>query len=250
MKRKKTLTAVLATVLALGVAPSGALAATSTGTEPGDALTIESVRAAPDPVVLYATKTSTVTVDVAVELRDHDLEMITASIRPVGAPAEYLETDNLTPVAGEPDTYRAVFTIGKAVQTGTWRVDVSAEDKGGNIQFLEYADTFSVKRNTNIREWKASPEPVHRGSAITLGGRLVRMDPEAGYVDYSGKRVGIYFRAAGTETRVFLEYTTTDSSGRFRTSEPAAKDGVWYAVFEGTAHHDAHSSGGDYVDVL
>ncbi len=240
----------MAPFLALGIAPSGALAASSTGTEPGDPLTIESVRATPDPVVLYATKTSTVTVDVAVELRDYDLEMITASIRPVGAAAEYLETDNLTPVAGQPDTYRAVFTIGRAVPTGTWRVDASAEDKGGNIHFLEYADTFSVKRNTNIREWNASPEPVRRGSPITFTGRLVRMDPDDGYVGYSGKRVGIYFRAAGTQTRGFVEYTMTDSSGRFRTSEPAAKDGVWYAVFAGTTHHDAHSSGGDYVEVL
>jgi hypothetical protein len=110
-------------------------------------------------------------------------------------------------------------------------------------------DDFSVKRNTDIRDFNVA-EPVTRGATIRMFGRLLRLDPAAGYVGYGGKTVRVLFRPAGTSTWVSRGTVTTSSQGYFTNSRTfrAWRDGAWKVQFDGTVNYLPETSRADYVD--
>ena len=205
-----------------------------------------------DPVVLYASTTADnpVKVDYRVDISaaagvgELGGILFDPDNRVVGA-REPLQLISGTPQQG---TWGNTVSFTKNAKPGRYRLVVEGEDTDGN-SIIVNGGGFSVKRNTRMPAWNASPEPVGKGARITTAGRLIRLDPERGYVGYRNKTVQISFRAAGSSQRTLVGTATTDARGQFRTSFRAARDGVWYATFPGTAYHDRQGSGGDFVDV-
>ncbi|MDF3300469.1 hypothetical protein [Streptomyces tropicalis] len=96
----------------------------------------------------------------------------------------------------------------------------------------------------------AAPEPVKKGSTITVTGKLSRANWEDhAYHGYTGQSVKLQFRKAGTSTYTTLKTVTTDSTGNLRTTTTAGVDGYYRFSFAGTSTTPAVSAAGDYVDV-
>jgi hypothetical protein len=119
--------------------------------------------------------------------------------------------------------------------------------------------TMSVRRRTRVKAFDAAPEPVHRGSKVTITGRLQRakscLVPLAqcavgkfGYwSDYQAKHVRVYFDPAGARGPVYRKSLTTKANGSFRGRFTVHASGRWYARFAGNAKHAARKSRRDGV---
>jgi len=77
----------------------------------------------------------------------------------------------------------------------------------------------------------AGPEPVAKGSALTLTGRVWRT------ARGNAARVDFYFHAIGTPANsyTYQGFATTTDAGNFSRSYPAVTTGTWKAVYAGSA---------------
>lgn len=82
---------------------------------------------------------------------------------------------------------------------------------------------------------------------MTVAGKLKRLDPYYGYVNYKNKTVAFYFKPVGGSYG-YIGSTTTNSYGNFAKSFTATRDGTWRAQFAGTSNFN-RVLGSDYVDV-
>jgi hypothetical protein len=122
--------------------------------------------------------------------------------------------------------------------------------------------TVAVRRMTRVRAFDAAPEPLRRGSKVTITGRLQRtkscLDPGAncgagewGYwSNYSAKQVRVYFDPAGARGPVYRKSLTTSGNGQFRGRFTVHASGRWYARFAGNAKHAARKSHKDGVATM
>ena len=227
---------------------------------------IVSVDARPEPVGLWKSSSSQVSVDVVIT---DDVAISEVKVEIVKAPR--LGDDDVPPdrasatatlVSGTAQygTWRATMFLTKFDIPGVWSTRVSVRDSAENGAFAAHAydegysvppvDDFSVLRNTMIRGFNVA-EPATRGSYLRMNGRLVRLDPATGYVAYGGRTMGVYFRPAGTKTWQRKGSVTTTSTGYFTNTRTfrAWQDGAWRVVFAGTATYLAETSHADYVDV-
>ena len=112
--------------------------------------------------------------------------------------------------------------------------------------------SFTLKRRTTWQtsSFNATPEPAHRGSTISLRGRLLIVNWDAGrYVGYGGRSVVVEFRTpSGAYSRV--RTATTDVNGWVRTTVPATSTGVWRVRYGGNALAGAATAVGDTVAVV
>jgi hypothetical protein len=227
---------------------------------------IVSVDARPEPVGLWKTSSSQVTVDVVitddVAVSDVKVEIVKAprlgddDVPPDRASA----TATLVNGTAQNGTWRATMFLTKNDIPGVWSTRVTVHDSAGNGAFAAHAydegysvppvDDFSVLRNTMIRGFNVA-KPATRGSYIRMYGRLVRLDPAAGYVGYGGATMGVWFRPAGRPTWQKKGSVTTSATGYFTNSHTfrAWQDGAWRVVFAGTTTYLAETSQADYVDV-
>src|SRR5690242_7023189 len=88
---------------------------------------------------------------------------------------------------------------------------------------------FTLKRQTTWQTgtFDATPEPVRKGRPISLKGRLLVVDWDAGrYVGFVKQLVSVEFR---TPTGAYAQVATaaTDAAGWVRTTVPASRTGVW-----------------------
>src|SRR5687767_13660863 len=191
---------------------------------------IVSVDARPEPVGLWKTSSSQVSVDVVIT---DDVAVTEVKVEIVKAPR--LGDDDVPPdrasataslVSGtaQNGTWRATMFLTKFDIPGVWSTRVSVRDTAENGAFAAHAydegysvppvDDFSVLRNTMIRDFNVA-EPATRGSYIGMSGRLVRLNPSSGYVGYGGATMGVYFRPAGTKAWQKKGSVTTTSAGYF-----------------------------------
>ena len=114
------------------------------------------------------------------------------------------------------------------------------------------AKSFTLKRRTTWQtaSVNATPEPAHRGSTISLRGRLLIVNWDARrYVGYGGCSVVVEFRTpSGAYSRV--RTATTDVNGWVRTTVPATRTGVWRVRYGGNAVAGAATAVGDTVTVV
>lgn len=148
-----------------------------------------------------------------------------------------------TPARGTWTTHLEFF---RADRTGRSGLHIRVTDREGHI--ASTVRPFHVRRNTLITR-NATPEPVRKGSAITVRGTLRRLTPTGRYAAFRASPVDILFRAAGTSAPVTMRTSTTSRFGSFATRFPATRDGTWYVRFRGTANYAAGTSVGDFVDV-
>ena len=114
-----------------------------------------------------------------------------------------------------------------------------------------FADGFSLKRRTTwqSKTFNASPEPVQRGSTISVKGRLLVADwSNDRYRGYGSRTVSVQFRTpAGTYATVKTAKTAAD--GWLRTTVPARTTGVWRVVYGGNTVAGSAVVAGDAVQV-
>lgn len=241
----------------LGIAPS----ALAVDEDP----VIVSVDARPEPVGLYKSSSTQVSVDVVIT---DDVAVSTVDVTIVKAPR--LGDDDVPPdrasatatlVSGtaQNGTWRATMFLNKTRIPGVWSTIVSVRDSAENGAFAAHAydegysvppvDDFSVLRNTMINGFNVA-EPATRGSYIRMYGRLVRLDPARGYVAYGGKAIAVYFRPVGG-TWQKQGTVTTSSTGYFTNTRRfrAWRDGAWRVQFVGTPTYLPETSHADFVDV-
>ncbi|MGW2749217.1 calcium-binding protein [Streptomyces sp. NPDC001450] len=133
-------------------------------------------------------------------------------------------------------------------QAGAWQayVDISSKDHDGISE--NFPDKFYVKRYAKLTT-DASPEPVSKGAALTVTGKLSRANwDDNAYHGYANQSVKLQFRKAGTSTYTTVKTVTTSSTGTLRTTVTASADGYWRYAFTGTTTTASAKAAGDYVD--
>jgi hypothetical protein len=138
-----------------------------------------------------------------------------------------------------------------ADELGKSTLRVTAYDSSGRA--LGHKDaSFYQKFNTTISGFNAAPEPVHRGKAIIVSGRLLRLaySPKVGYYSYGGRTIKVYFQLRGHTTWSYVGGATTGSDGRFKKSFTASHDGRWRVRYAGNSSYDKQTSPSDYVNVV
>lgn len=137
---------------------------------------------------------------------------------------------------------------GTAKDLGRQQVKVVAYNKDKKA-LASKTGYWYLKYNTLITSFNAAPEPVRKGQAITVSGRLHRLhDWDSRYVSYPGKVVKIFFKAKGSSSWTLMAKVKTGDTGKFRKAFTARRDGVWRAYFGGTSRFHKKAAD-DFVDV-
>ena len=111
---------------------------------------------------------------------------------------------------------------------------------------------FTLQRRTTWQtgSFDATPEPVRKGRPISLKGRLLVVDWDAGrYVGFVKQLVSVEFR---TPTGAYAQVATaaTDAAGWVRTTVPASRTGVWRLRYGGSTIAGPATAVGDTVQVV
>ncbi|MEU9451575.1 calcium-binding protein [Streptomyces sp. NPDC048277] len=132
---------------------------------------------------------------------------------------------------------------------GTWSVDALVDTNDGDSVFAPGVASFHLKRAARLTV-DATPEPVAKGSRITVTGKLARANWDTyRYAGYAGRAVELQFRPKGGSTYTTVATVTTSATGTLRTTVKAVKDGYWRWNFTGSTTTGPAKATGDYVDV-
>ncbi|MFE0674803.1 calcium-binding protein [Streptomyces sp. NPDC058867] len=132
---------------------------------------------------------------------------------------------------------------------GTWSVDALVDAHDGASVFAPGVASFALKRAARLTV-NAAPEPVAKGAAITVTGKLVRANWDTyRYAGYTGRAVKLQFRPKGSDTYTTVATVNTNGTGNLRATVKAVKDGYWRWNFGGTTTTGPAKAAGDYVDV-
>jgi hypothetical protein len=131
----------------------------------------------------------------------------------------------------------------------TWRLSTLVSAQDNDYIHRDAATTFKVQRNSKLTV-NASPEPVKKGKAITVTGKLSRANWEDSlYHGYTNQPVKLQFRKKGSSTYTTVKTIKSNSTGNLKTTVTASTDGYFRYSFAGTATTPAVSAAGDFVDV-
>ncbi|MFD7409550.1 calcium-binding protein [Streptomyces sp. NPDC059866] len=132
---------------------------------------------------------------------------------------------------------------------GTWSVDALVDANDDDSVFVPGVGSFGLKRAARLTV-NASPEPVAKGTRITVTGKLVRANWDTyRYAGYAGQAVKLQFRPKDSSTYTTVATVNTSNTGTLRTTVKAVKDGYWRWNFTGTNTTGPAKATGDYVDV-
>ncbi|WP_147481244.1 calcium-binding protein [Streptomyces shenzhenensis] len=132
---------------------------------------------------------------------------------------------------------------------GTWSVDALVDANDGDSVFAPGVGSFGLKRAARLTV-NASPEPVAKGSRITVTGKLARANWDTyRYAGYTGQAVKLQFRPKCSSTYTTVATVKTSNTGTLRTTVKAVRDGYWRWNFAGTTTTGPAKAAGDYVDV-
>jgi hypothetical protein len=160
----------------------------------------------------------------------------------------YFSTDKAiwTHVAQRAIGSTGAFSIrASATRDGYWRVRYT----GGtfNLPATSAADYVDTRYKTAISSFNAGPEPVRSGGTVTVSGKLSRYTTSWAPLD--GRTVYVYFVPKGSTTATYLGSDGTDTSGVFKRSFTAQRDGYWYARYKGSSTYLPVTTFRDFVDV-
>ncbi|MFJ5777559.1 calcium-binding protein [Streptomyces sp. NPDC093094] len=132
---------------------------------------------------------------------------------------------------------------------GTWYVDTLVDAKDGDWIWKEKAGAFKFQRQTSLTT-NAAPEPVRKGKAITVTGKLNRVNWESlKYGGYASQNVQLQYKKKGATSYTTLKTVKTTSTGALSTTTTATYDGYYRFVYAGNTASAAVSSAADYIDV-
>ncbi|MFJ9564550.1 hypothetical protein ACIRQQ_31500 [Streptomyces fuscichromogenes] len=130
--------------------------------------------------------------------------------------------------------------------TGTWRwlfaqngTSSAATSTGDGVTLLK-ASKLTVD---------ASPEPVAKGAALTVTGRLTRATTDAAtaFTGYAGQPVKLQFRKSGSTTYTTIKTVRTDTTGHLHTTVTAKAAGHWRWSYAGSDTVASVNAAGDGV---
>jgi hypothetical protein len=273
---KRIATALVAAAMGASVLTVAAPALADTA----PALSIDSIKVTPDPVVI----------------RGDDHVAVTATVETVSA--EDVKIDFEPTGQGQPDCnpcpgaakastsdspskmWDRTIVLDRHDPDGKWIVYVEATDKDGKV--VRAKSSFYVNivkahahegpRATRIAGFDASPEPVKKGRKLSLTGQLETArcygdwwwDGDAYVVGgsrcsdnqrwHSWRQLGwqkikVYFHRAHGGKWEYVDTIETNPDGTFYTKIPAYWSGTWKVVFEGSRGLYG-SSATDYVKVV
>ncbi|MFF4966836.1 calcium-binding protein [Streptomyces sp. NPDC003674] len=131
----------------------------------------------------------------------------------------------------------------------TWKLGTLVSANDHDFIHRDAATTFKVQRASKLTA-DASPEPVKKGRAVTVTGKLSRANWEDNqYHGYASQPVKLQFRKKGSSTYTTLKTIRTTSTGSLKTTVTASVDGYFRYSFAGTATTPAVNATGDFVDV-
>lgn len=244
--RRVLLSSALLTPLLLGLLPA-ASASADVGQQALDttAPVVVSTRLAPTAVTTIAggERSTTVSMRISDESRIEGVDVLMHG--PDGL-AVY-EAAEFVSRSGDTELWSLKVFFNRFDGPGRYRVEIDAYDHEFNWVTESEAAYLTVARASLVTA-DAGPEPVRKGSTVKVTGRVTRLTEFDGYVNFTGKRVNLYFRPANSDTYRYLGYTSTDSRGNYSRSYRAEVDGYWKAVSEAKGDN-ARSFSVDYVDV-
>ena len=133
----------------------------------------------------------------------------------------------------------------------SWKVGATGVRLGGGFDDDHLSTTVQVKRFDRIRDMNASPEPVTAGKAITVKGTIQRANWDTNHYDgYSGRRVSLQFKPAGSSSYSTVKKVYSGTGGTLSTTVTATQDGAWRWKYYGNSTSGPATSHGDYVDVV
>jgi hypothetical protein len=149
-----------------------------------------------------------------------------------------------------------------ASDAGTWKVAgyyghmTTDNDDSDNHISTEFGSdvwglpgTVQIKRAARLTV-NATPEPVKKGSTLTVKGALTRADWATGkYAGYKGQPAALQFKAKGATAYKTVKTVTSGTAGALSTTVKASADGTYRYQFAGTATTGTATATGDYVDV-
>ncbi|MFI8522152.1 hypothetical protein ACIGEZ_30695 [Streptomyces sp. NPDC085481] len=106
---------------------------------------------------------------------------------------------------------------------------------------------YIVRTETRILNVNAAPEPVRKGSTVTVTGTL--QHNAGGWKPLAYKQVQLVFRAKGTSKWITVAKGNTASNGNVALKHKATGDGVYNLVYVADGTHFQASGVADYVDV-
>jgi hypothetical protein len=132
-----------------------------------------------------------------------------------------------------------------ATKDGYWRVRYTGGTN--NLSTTSASDYVDTRYKTTISSFNASPEPVRYGDPVTVSGKLSGYTTS--WTPLSGRTVYVYFVPKGSTTATYLGSDSTNSSGVFKRSFTAKRDGYWYARYKGSSTYVPVTTFRDYVEV-
>ncbi|MEV5343793.1 hypothetical protein AB0K93_35825 [Streptomyces sp. NPDC052676] len=131
-----------------------------------------------------------------------------------------------------------------------WKTFGLAIKTNGSYDRDGLSATVRLQRASRIVKANASPEPVTKGSPITVTGTVQRANWSAHrYDNHGGRLVNPQFKPAGSSTCTTVKTVTASSTGYLKTTATATQDGTWRWRYIGNTTTGASNSAGDYVDV-
>ncbi|WP_274564817.1 hypothetical protein [Streptomyces spiramyceticus] len=136
----------------------------------------------------------------------------------------------------------------------TWKIGVTKRlfNANGSLKAEEFTTapgSVPVKRWAKVTV-NASPEPVTKGTAITVTGSLTRADwVKHQYTGYGSQPVKLQFRMKDSSAYTTVKTVTSSSNGALKTTVTASADGYWRYTFGGTSTTGTATAAGDFVDV-
>ncbi|MFJ8083473.1 calcium-binding protein [Streptomyces sp. NPDC096205] len=137
------------------------------------------------------------------------------------------------------------------ILAGTWHVGVGVWANDDSEYVNDFYKTHRVQRNA-VLTMNASPEPVRKGSTLSLKGAFTRANWETGtYSKFTNQYLQLQFKKAGSTAYSKVKTAKSNSYGAISTSNTAVYDGTWRFYFSGasTTTSPLTVSPGDYVDV-
>jgi 5-hydroxyisourate hydrolase-like protein (transthyretin family) len=133
-----------------------------------------------------------------------------------------------------------------ATASGSWRWAFSQNSTSSAA--VSVGDAVTLLKVSKLTA-DATPEPVAKGSKLTVKGRLTRATTDAAttFVGYGGQPVKLQFRKAGSSTYTTLKTVTTDSAGYLKTTATANAAGYWRWSYAGSSTVASVNAAGDYA---
>lgn len=133
------------------------------------------------------------------------------------------------------------------VAAGVWTVNATVKANDGDYWISDGIAEFKMKRASRLTT-DATPEPVAKGTQLTVNGKLTRANWEnLEYHGFTGQSVKLQFRPVGAAHYSTVKTVRTGTHGKLSTKVTVTSAGSWRWYFPGTTTTARIISAGDPV---